>query len=148
MRIKQTSDPDKGYQNKDLLYVETQQHRNDVFRLMSLIALEIIETGNKHDWSKIKYFNEYAQDVQERPENPNFEEREWYKIHTTEERHHLGAEIPEDIDLIDIIEFISDSIVAGKARTGRVEKKYLELPGDILKKAYWNTINKMIKEVK
>ena len=148
MKIKKTNNPDNGYNNKEILYIETEQHRNDVFRLMSLIALEIMETGNKHDWTKIEYFDEYAKDVKERPENPKFEERDWYKIHTEKERHHLGAKIPEDIDLIDIIEFISDSIVAGKARTGRVEKKYLELPGDILKKAYWNTINKMIKEIK
>ena len=148
MKIKKTSDPQYGYNNKDVLYIETEQHRNDVFRLMSLLALELMETGNEHDWSKIEYFDDFAADTLLREENPDFKSRPWYDIHTKEERHHLSFKIPDDVDLIDVIEFICDSVVAGKARTGRVEKKYLELPADVLKKAFWNTVDKMTKEVK
>ena len=148
MKIKKTSDPQHGYENKDVLYIETEQHRNDVFRLMSLLALELMETGNEHDWSKIEYFDQFAQDTLERKDTPDFKSRPWYKVHTTEERHHLTANTPNDVDLVDVIEFICDCVVAGKARTGRVEKKYLELPADVLKKAFWNTVDKMTKEVK
>lgn len=147
MKIKKTSNPEYGYETKEQLYLETEQHRMDVFRLMTMIGLELIEAGHQHDWSKIEYFDKFAEDTLERQDTPDFKSRPWYKIHTKEERHHLTAETPKDVDLIDVLEFICDCIVAGKSRTGRVEKKYLEIPGETLKKAFWNTVNKVIDEV-
>lgn len=147
MKIKQTNNPEYGYESKEQLYLETEQHKMDVARLMSFIALELNEIGYNHDWTKIEYFEQFAKDTLERQDTPDFKSRDWYKIHTKEERHHLNANPPKDVDLLDVIEFICDCVVAGKARTGRVEKKYLELSGDILKKAFWNTVDKMIDEV-
>ena len=147
LKIKKTSNPEYGYKNKDELYLETQQHRVDVARLMSFIALELNEIGYKHDWSKIEYFDQFAKDTLERQDTPDFKSRDWYKVHTKEERHHLNANTPKDVDLLDVLEFICDCVVAGKSRTGRVEKKYLELSAVILKQAFWNTVNKIIDEV-
>lgn len=147
MKIKKTNNPDYGYTNKEELYLETQQHRNDVFRLMSCLALEIMETGYEHDWTKIRYFDNFAQDTLEREDGKDFKEREWYKIHTSEERHHLNTSVPNDVDLIDVLEFISDCVVAGKARSGKVDKRYLQIESDVLMAAFWNTIDKMIDEV-
>lgn len=147
MKIKQTNNPEYGYESKEQLYLETEQHKMDVARLMSFIALELNEIGYNHDWTKIQYFDQFAKDTLERQDTPDFKSRDWYKIHTKEERHHLNANTPKDVDLLDVLEFICDCVVAGKARTGRVEKKYLELSGDILKKAFWNTVDKLIDEV-
>lgn len=147
LKIKKTNNPEYGYKNKDELYLETQQHRVDVARLMSFIALELNEIGYRHDWSKIEYFDQFAKDTLERQDTPDFKSRDWYKIHTTEERHHLNANTPKDVDLLDVLEFICDCVVAGKSRTGRVEKKYLELSAVILKQAFWNTVNKLTNEV-
>ena len=147
MKIKQTNNPEYGYETKEQLYLETEQHKMDVARLMSFLALELNEIGYNHDWTKIQYFEQFAQDTLERQDTPDFKSRDWYKIHTKEERHHLNANTPKDVDLLDVLEFICDCVVAGKARTGRVEKKYLELSGDILKKAFWNTVDKLIDEV-
>lgn len=147
MKIKQTNNPEYGYETKEQLYLETEQHKMDVARLMSFIALELNEIGYNHDWTKIQYFDQFAKDTLERQDTPDFKSRDWYKIHTKEERHHLNANTPKDVDLLDVLEFICDCVVAGKARTGRVEKKYLELSGDILKKAFWNTVDKLIDEV-
>ena len=147
MKIKQTNNPEYGYESKEQLYLETEQHKMDVARLMSFIALELNEIGYNHDWTKIQYFDQFAKDTLERQDTPDFKSRDWYKIHTKEERHHLNVNTPKDVDLLDVLEFICDCVVAGKARTGRVEKKYLELSGDILKKAFWNTVDKLIDEV-
>ena len=147
MKIKQTSNPEYGYENKEQLYLETEQHKIDVARLMNFLALELNEIGYNHDWTKIQYFEQFAKDTLERQDTPDFKSRDWYKIHTKEERHHLKANTPKDVDLLDVLEFICDCIVAGKARTGKVEKKYLELSGDVLKKAFWNTVDKIIDEV-
>ena len=147
MKIRKTEDPEKGYESKNGLYIDTQKHRIDVFHVMSFLALELIEAGYDHDWSKIKYFDQFAQDTLERKDTPDFKSRPWYNIHTKEERHHITANLRDDIDFIDILEFIADCVVAGKARSGRVNKKYLELSGETLKKAYWNTVNKLIDEI-
>lgn len=147
MKIQKTTDLEKEDIKKDDLYNETQKHKNDVFRIMSLFAFELMETGYKHDWTKEAYFDDFYNDTVERKSNRNFKERKWYKIHTEKERHHLHAKVPEDIDLVDVIEYISDSVAAGLSRSGRVEKKYLEISGEALKKAYWNTIDKLIEEL-
>ena len=147
MRIKKTKNPEYGYENKDELYIETEQHRNDVFRLMSFIALELIETGNKHDWSKIEYFDQFAQDTLERKDTPDFKSRPWYKVHTTEERHHLNANLPKDVDFIDVIEFICDCICSGYARDGEINPTLINLDDETLRLAFNNTIKKLDAEV-
>lgn len=147
MKIKKHHNPEHGYESKEQLLLETEQHRMDVAKLMMFLGLELIETGAEHDWTKIDYFNQFAEDTMQRETTPEFKKRPWYQIHVKKERHHLNAELPKDVDLIDVLEFICDCVCAGKARTGRVEKKFLELSGDTLKKAYWNTVNKMIDEV-
>lgn len=147
MKIHKHQNPELGYESKEQLLLETEQHRLDVAKLMFLLGLELIQTGAEHDWSKIEYFDQFSKDVDERESTPDFKQRDWYKIHTVEERHHLNANTPKDVDLVDVLEFICDCVCAGKSRTGRVDKRYLELSGDLLKKAYWNTVNKMIDEV-
>lgn len=147
VKIRKLHNLENGYESKDQLLLETEQHRLDVAKLMMFLALEIVITGNKHDWSKIQFFDDFANDVLQRQEIPDFKEREWYNIHTKEERHHLNFEQPDDVDLIDVLEFVCDCICTGKARDGHIQKKFLELPGNLLKKAYWNTIDKLSKEI-
>lgn len=147
MKIKKTMDPEKGYTSKNELLIETQKHRNDVFRVISFLAMSLIEVGYDHDWTKIEYFDQFAQDTLERQDTTDFKSRPWYNIHAKDERHHLNAYLQDDIDFLDVLEFIVDCVVAGKARSGRVNKKFLELSGETLKKAYWNTVNKLIDEI-
>lgn len=147
LKIKKTSNPEFGYNNKSVLYIETEQHRTDVFHLMSLLALELINIGHVHDWSKIEYFDQFAKDTLERQNTPDFKQRPWYQVHTEKERHHINAKKPKNINLLDILEFICDCVVAGKARSGEVDKSFLEIPDEVLREAFWNTIDKIIEEV-
>lgn len=36
------------------------------------------------------------------------------------ERHHLLSRTPEDVNLVDVFEYIADCVMAGMARTGEV----------------------------
>ena len=143
IKIKKTSNPDYGYTSKLKLYDDTRQHQIDVCKVMSRIGQIIKERGSYHDWSKIKYFNDFSKDTIERLDIPDFKSRSWYKIHTTKERHHINANVPEDVDLIDIIECICDCVCAGKARSGEVNPSFLVLKDNILEEAYWNTVKKI-----
>lgn len=139
VKVKKTKNPELGYESKEQLLRDTNQHRYDVSKLMGVIGLYLTERGINHDWSKIYYFDKFSQDTLERQDIPNFKDREWYKIHTVEERHHINARVPDDVNLFDIIEMIADCTIAGKTRTGEVDNEFLKLPDKVLIDAYWNT---------
>ena len=117
-------------------------HRNDVSNLMNAFADELRERADRHDWTKVE--EPYAAMFYElltsaiRGEK-NFEEGEWAKLHYCElERHHLTRHCPDDVTLVDVIECICDNVAAGLSRAGYVFP--LELPDEILQKAFANTL--------
>lgn len=145
--IKKTDNPEYGYDDINILKSDTLQHINDVSKIMSCIGCSIIDRGYCHDWSKLEYFSDFAKDTLERLDTPDFKDRAWYKIHTGLERHHINASIPENVNFIDLFEMIVDCIVAGKARTGSVDKEFLIIPDEVILMAYWNTVNLLIENI-
>lgn len=138
--VKKTNDPEEGYETKEQLLSDTKQHIRDVGKVMDSLSYELVDRGDFHDWSKLEYFDKFARDTLERQDIPNFKDREWYQIHTKEERHHINARVPEDVNLIDIFEMIADCVIAGKTRKGTVNNDFLIIPDEVLKDAYWNTV--------
>ena len=72
----------------------------------------------------------------------SFKDQPWWKQHLTE-RHHLNDRVPDDVNLIDVLEMICDCVSAGLARTGEVYD--LTIPDKVLKDAFNNTV-KMLKD--
>ncbi len=138
--VKKTENPEEGYTSKEQLLKDTRQHRHDVCLVLSEMSLYLERIGVFHDWSKIEYFDQFAKDALERQDTPDFKKREWYKIHTTEERHHINARVPEKVNLFDLLEMQVDCIIAGLTRAGAVDDKFLEIPEEVLHEAYWNTV--------
>jgi hypothetical protein len=68
-------------------------------------------------------------------------------LHKREERHHINVPegVRDDINLVDVIEYIVDCVMAGMARSGSVYD--LELSDDTLKKAFKNTVELLKKNV-
>jgi hypothetical protein len=62
-------------------------------------------------------------------------------------RHHLQQEdgIPADVNLIDVLDFIADCVMAGMARSGSVYP--LTLPPELLERAFQNTVTLLKSEV-
>jgi hypothetical protein len=145
--VKKTANPENGYNSKEQLRADTLQHLHDVGLVMASIGMVLIERGYNHDWSKLEFFDDFSKDTLERLDTPDFKERDWYHIHTVEERHHINANVPTDVDFIDIIEMIVDCIIAGKTRSDDVNKYFLILKDDILDKAYWNTVDKIDESI-
>ena len=126
---------------KEKLYAATTEHISDVQKAMDYFGKKLHETGLKHDYTKISYFDEYAEDVLSEHTDEDFKKRPWYQKHIYEERHHLNADSPLDVNLFDVLEMIADCVMAGKGRFGRVTPEYLNLyDPSILIRAYYNTV--------
>lgn len=147
IKVTGTGNPEVGYDSKEQLRADTLQHIHDVGLVMAHIGMVLMERGYTHDWSKLEFFDDFAKDTLERLETPEFKKRNWYHIHTVEERHHINANVPVDVDLIDVLEMIVDCIIAGKTRSGWVNKEFLILKDSVLEDAYWNTVDKIDKSI-
>lgn len=116
-------------------------HIDDVDKALSFWIKLLSERQGKHDWTKLDNFeNEYGNLVKTGVKDKIFLKSEWWHKHITKERHHLQYYTPSDVNLIDVLELISDRVVAEKGRTGKIIKEYLEIDTNILKDAYWNTV--------
>ena len=117
----------------------TDMHRDDVKRMMDELARMVAEAGEHHDWTKkekeVEFFKQFT-DAKEK--GTSFKDSDWYKYHSTTERHHLNSHVPEDVNLIDVLEMISDCVCAGMARSGKLHD--IELDEKVLKKAFDNTV--------
>ena len=49
--------------------------------------------------------------------------------------------------VVDVLEFLTDCVMAGKARSGDINEKYFEISDELLKKAFVNTYKLLASEV-
>lgn len=147
MIIQKATDLDNENADASTLYKDTKQHIREVRQLMLLFGWRLKYVARHHDWTKLEYFDDFADDVFERKCEDDFKKREWYNTHTTLERHHLNATTPEDVNLWDVIEFMCDCICAGYSRQGWLNEELLELDDEVLQLAYKNTIRYLANEI-
>lgn len=118
-------------------------HILDVQKGMDFFSKKIYSAGMSHDKTKISDAGWFYDDFKTR-----FEKQGWYEMHQEKERHHFHDEkyIQDDVNLIDILEQITDCVMAGMARSGEYRKD--KLPEGLLEKAYNNTVDLLLKQVK
>ena len=126
-----------------------ESHIDDVKRLTKSFCDEMLERISYHDWTKMqepyatKFYDAMKANIEDGKEP--FTDMEWYKLHVHAERHHLNDRVPEDVDLIDVVERLVDCVAAGMARSGSVYD--VTVPYDVLQKAVANTVEDMINAV-
>lgn len=110
-------------EHKEKCLHDTKMHQEAVKRLMNVIAHEIRCRATYHDYTKFKH------------ETLTFEE------HMKIERHHLNMPqgVPDDVNVIDLVEFICDCISAGAQRSGALDFRYLEVDKELLRPIINNT---------
>ena len=128
--------------SKDVTFEEFQEandtHIRDVNAVMFELSKMIDDAGDRHDCTKKTQERMFYRDFKETLDNgTDFTKSEWYQLHVTAERHHLLSHCPDDVNLIDVLEMITDCVCAGLARSGEVRD--LEINADILNKAVKNT---------
>lgn len=129
-----------------------ESHIDDVRRLTKLFCDETLKRVWRHDWTKTTepYATMFYDDMKANIEDGKepFTDMEWYNLHVNTERHHLNdlnGCVPEDVDLIDVIEMLVDCVSAGMARSGSVYE--VTVSDYILQKAIANTVLEMINVV-
>lgn len=128
--------------SKEQLYTSSISHIADVLKGIQFFQRMLYEAAEKHDSDKLENIDQFYADFVTK-----FRKDTWWKNHKKITRHHLMTNegIPDDVNLIDVLEMIVDCVMAGMARTGYVYP--FELPDDLLQKAFDNTVELLKKEV-
>ena len=133
---------------KDELMRDTLSHIVDVRNVGYWISEKLQDQLTEHDYTKIDYIDEFYHDFIEQlnSKEAHFKEMPWFKNRHMTERHHLNDSVPEDVNLIDVLEMVIDCTVAGLARSGNVYP--ITISPEILQKAVENTSNLIINNTK
>lgn len=121
---------------KDELLSQTVSHIFDVQRVGVMLADMLKNQVSEHDHTKIDYIDEFYDNFISGKQGEDFKALSWWQKHMTE-RHHLNDSVPEDVNLIDVLEMVIDCTVAGLARSGEVYD--ITIPNEVLVKAISNT---------
>jgi len=127
---------------KSELLVASILHREDVAKVIGLLCDKLVQCASRHDEDKITEIDEFYKDF-----SSGFERQEWWRSHRVCSRHHLETEdgVPDDVNLIDVLEHIVDGVTAGLARAGRVRD--FDLSNDLLQTAVKNTVLLLKKNI-
>lgn len=140
IKILKSTDADtrtaKGEVSKEELLKCTKSHIQDVNNVGNMLMEMFIEQIKRHDHTKIDNIDEFLNDFNTRYTGYAFKQLPWWQIHKTE-RHHLNDSVPDDVNLLDVLEMVIDCTVAGLARKGSVYD--ITIPNDVLVRAINNT---------
>jgi hypothetical protein len=127
---------------KQQLQLSSLMHCRDVYDGMHLFAVLIEKAGVHHDPDKLDALDQFHADF-----ITGFEQTGWWDNHRKVNRHHLNSPdgVPDDVNLIDVLEFITDCVMAGMARSGSVYA--LHLPPAVLERAFQNTVDLLKSQV-
>lgn len=126
------------------LLTSSVKHIEDVNKGLQLFAekLKIMSTGIRHDHDKISGITQFHTDF-----IGGFKNTGWWDNHRKVNRHHLNTPdgVPEDVNLLDVLEYITDCVMAGLARSGSVRK--IDIDSKVLQTAFDNTVQSLVDAV-
>lgn len=128
--------------SKQTLLESSVQHIGDVQKALIFFAGKVCDAARVHDTDKITDIDGFHADFV-----TGFATTAWWDRHRRINRHHLTEEdgIPADVNLIDVLDFIADCVMAGMGRTGDVYP--LNLPTEVLERAFQNTVAMLKQQV-
>ena len=143
--INKTPNADSRSANEEMtvesLRESTFQHIDHVRQALLYFHNKLLEAAEKHDETKPLTIEDFYEALT----SGNVKNSTWYQYHITEERHHLLSKAPDDVNLIDVIEYLCDCVMAGLARSGDIYD--IELPDELLQKAFKNTVDLLKSQV-
>jgi len=127
---------------KETLLASSKQHISDVRLALGFFITEIMAAKDRHDTDKLTDIDSFHADFV-----TGFKEHAWWDRHRQLNRHHLTEAdgIRDDVNLIDVLDFIADCVMSGMARSGSVYP--LHLPPALLERAFQNTVELLKREV-
>jgi len=128
--------------SKETLLASSKQHISDVRRALMFFEDLLEHAGQVHDPDKITDIDGFHADFV-----TGFAQTDWWDRHRKLNRHHLTEPdgTPVDVNLIDVLDFIADCVMAGMARSGSVYP--LKLGPELLERAFQNTVELLKSQV-
>jgi hypothetical protein len=119
---------------RETLGASSEQHIGDVRLALGFFAQMLHRAAAVHDTDKLTDLDGFHADFV-----TGFAQTGWWERHRTLNRHHLTEVdgVPDDVNLIDVLDYIADCVMAGMARSGSVRP--LDLPVSVLRDAFENT---------
>jgi hypothetical protein len=129
--------------SKETLKNSSIQHIGDVRKALNFFQDKLSDAIWAHDTDKLTDLDSFHADF-----ITGFKQTGWWDRHRKLNRHHLNQEdgIPTDVNLIDVLDFIADCVMAGMARSGSVYE--LKLPNELLQLAFQNTVELLKGQVR
>jgi hypothetical protein len=120
----------------------SRQHIADVAKAMAFFSSKLFAAAAEHDYDKLTEIDWFYADFRTK-----FEQTGWWDNHRKIHRHHLGQAdgVPKDVNLLDVLEYIADCVMAGMARSGDVYA--LEASDELLRQAFENTVAMLKSQV-
>lgn len=120
---------------KSQLLSSSLQHISDVAKAMAFFSSILFKAAAEHDYDKLTTIDWFLEDFR-----TDFKQTGWWDNHRKIHRHHLAQAdgVPSDVNLLDVLEYIADCVMAGMARSGDVFP--LEASDELLRKAFENTV--------
>lgn len=133
---------DFAHVSKATLLASSAQHIGDVGQALAYFGQQITAAAVRHDTDKLTDIDGFHADFV-----TGFAATGWWDRHRALNRHHLmqADGVREDVDLIDVLDFIADCVMAGMARSGSVYE--LKLSPELLERAFQNTVAKLKAQV-
>lgn len=128
--------------SKEQLLKSSLQHIGDVGQALAFFQQRLTYKAVLHDYDKLTEIDWFYSDFR-----TSFEKTGWWDNHRKIHRHHLANAdgIPDDVNLLDVLEYIADCVMAGMARSGSVYE--LTMTDELLRKAFANTVRMLTEEV-
>ena len=126
--------------SKQQLLESSLRHIQDVAKGLAFFSARLTEIAACHDYDKLTEINHFYSDFLTK-----FQQTGWWDNHRRIHRHHLAQAdgIPGNVDLLDVLEYIADCVMAGMVRSGSVYE--LKMEDELLRRAFLNTIE-LLKE--
>jgi hypothetical protein len=120
---------------KETLLASSRQHIGDVVKALAFFQQKLTEAAGGHDYDKLTAIDWFHRDFV-----TGFKETGWWDNHRRIHRHHIDKAdgVPQNVNLLDVLEHIADCVMAGMARSGSVYE--LKLSDELLQRAFKNTV--------
>lgn len=120
---------------KEVLLASSRAHIGDVVKAMAFFISKLTEAAGEHDYDKLTDIDWFHADFV-----TGFKQTGWWDNHRKIHRHHLAQAdgVRDDVNLLDVLEYIADCVMAWMARSGSVYE--LEMPPELLIAAFKNTV--------
>lgn len=131
--------------SKDQLMDSSRRHIDDVLQGLAFFVRQLRRAGLQHDIDKIEDIDGFYENFQHKFSEGH---TDWWDRHRRLNRHHLSPQdgvIPDDVNLIDVLDYVTDCVMAGMARSGSVRP--LTISPEVLMRAFWNTAKMLEQEV-